>query len=94
MLCEVFHDSLVNYNVKNKQDNKEISFKWGISKSSDLKLLGADISIEEEWNMFDYHKNRQKMFVRLLAGILPKIRNSVKIVKVRFDDNGDHPICG
>ena len=84
MLCEVFHDSLVNYNVKNKEDNREIIFRWGIAKSKELELLCSNISIEDEWNMFDYHKNRQKIFVRLLALILPKIRNSVKIVRLRF----------
>ncbi|XOF33995.1 MAG: class I SAM-dependent methyltransferase [Candidatus Electrothrix sp. YB6] len=89
MICEVFHTKLVNYNVKNKAKNKDISFTWGISDTDDLKLLHSDIIVEDEWNMFDYHKNRQKIFVRLLVRLSPKFRNMVKLVKIRFNKNNN-----
>lgn len=89
IVCEVFHSRLINYNVKNKAKNKDISFTWGISDTDDLKSLHPDIVIENEWNMFDYHKNRQKIFVRLLARLSPKFRNMVKLVKIRFNKNNN-----
>ncbi|MCP4161662.1 MAG: class I SAM-dependent methyltransferase [Deltaproteobacteria bacterium] len=85
MLCEVFHTKLVNYNVKNKENNKDISFKWGISDTKDMNSLHSGITIENEWAMFDYHKKRQKIFVRLLVKISPKFRNMVKIIKLKFN---------
>lgn len=85
MLCEIFHSKLINYNVKNKANNKDISFKWGISNNKELESLHSGIKIDNEWKMFDYFKDRQKMFIRILVGLSTKFRNMVKIYKLRFN---------
>ena len=84
MLCEVFHSKLVNYNVKNKDKNKDISFKWGITDTKELESMCPGITVENEWKMFEYHKDRQKIFVRILGKISPKFKNLVRIVKLNF----------
>lgn len=86
MLCEIFHSKLINYNVKNEANNKDISFKWGISNNKDLESLHSGIKIEQEWKMFDYFKYRQKIFIRILVSISSRFRNMVKIVKLRFNE--------
>lgn len=84
MLCEVFHTKLVNYHLKNK--NNTISFKWGIDDTKELELMHPGIVVEGEWKIYEYYKNRQKLFERLLGKILPNFKNLIKIVKIRFDD--------
>ena len=87
MLCEIFHTKLINYNVKNEANNKDIKFKWGISNNRDLESLHPGIKIENEWKMFDYFKNRQKIFVRILVNVSSRFQNMVKIIKLRFNEH-------
>jgi O-methyltransferase involved in polyketide biosynthesis len=90
MLCEVFHSKLVNFNVQNEEKNKDISFKWGVSDTQELKMLDPRIEIENEWKMFDYHQNRQKLFVRLLCKVSPRSKDLVKVLKLKFGEISTH----
>lgn len=86
MLCEVFHSQLINYNVQNEDANKDISFKWGVADTTVLASYHPGITIENQWRMFDYHKNRQTLLVRLLCKISPKYRDLIRVLRLKFPE--------
>jgi O-methyltransferase involved in polyketide biosynthesis len=86
MLCEVFHTKLLEFQLKNKKNNKDLSFSWGISDTEELESMHADITIENEWRVNEYHKNKQRLLIRILGMILPEFKNLIKIIKLRFNE--------
>ncbi len=70
--------------IKNMKENKDLSFSWGISKTKELESLHKSINLENEWKIYEYHKNRQRILPRILNKILPDFKNMFRIVKLRF----------
>lgn len=71
------HDSLSEIGSK-------VEFKWGLKDSREMETWHKGIRFAEEWNYFDYHKNRWKWF--WFIGQLPLIKPmlSNRIVHLKF----------
>ena len=71
------HDSL-------KKIESRVEFKWGPLDSREMENWRPGLKVLEEWNYYDYHKNRWKWFGRLgrLPVIRPRISN--RIVRLRL----------
>lgn len=71
------HDSL------KKLDNAA-EFKWGLKNSRDLESWDKKIQFVEEWNYFDFHKDRWKWFglIARLPFLRPMFSN--RIIHLRF----------
>ncbi|PIE65133.1 MAG: methyltransferase [Desulfobacterales bacterium] len=61
-----------------------VPFPWGQKDSRELETWHENIRFIQEWNCFDYHRNRWKWFG--LIGRLPLIRRKMRnrIVHLRF----------
>lgn len=61
-----------------------VEFKWGLRDSREIESWDERIQFIEEWNYFDYHKNRWKWLGYL--GRFPLIRPMIsnRIVHLRF----------
>lgn len=59
-------------------------FQWGIKNGKEMEKYNSKIRFVEEWNYFDYHKNRWR-WMRLFTSITPlKNRFSTMIVRLKF----------
>jgi O-methyltransferase involved in polyketide biosynthesis len=73
------HDSL------NRLDSA-VEFKWGLKDSREMMRWHPNIQFIEEWNYFDYRKDRWKWFgaIARLPIFRPRLAN--RIVHLRFGD--------
>ena len=85
MLCEVFHPKLLKFHLKNKKNNKDLSFTWGIADSKDLESLCPSVFVENEWKVNELYRERQKLIIRIISKFLPDFKNLVRIIKLRFN---------
>ena len=65
-------------------------FKWGLRDSGDLAAWHPGIEIVEEWNYFDFHKDRWKWFGRIARLPVLRPRLATRIVHLRFAIPGSH----
>lgn len=85
MLLEVLAPLLVKNSRRHDSVRKmNAPFCWGAAYGSGLEALNKHIQFIEEWNYFDYHRNRWG-WLGLLA-LIPalKARSNNKIVHVKF----------
>ncbi len=85
MLFETMTPSIVKRSNKHDTVNKVgVSFKWGINSGKEMLKFNERIDFIEEWNYFDYHKDRWRWFGRL--ALIPSFRKRFnnKIVHLRF----------
>lgn len=59
-------------------------FKWGLKKSKSLESWNCGIRFIEEWNYFDYHKDRWRWFRYLGSFPLTRPLFSNRIVHINF----------
>lgn len=80
MLCEVTTSLLVERHKNMKsQHNRNVPFQWGISDGKEMENLNPRIRFIEEWNYFDFHKDRRKK-----AKISLNRNQSGRIVHLKF----------
>ena len=70
MLCPLMVGKSSIHDSVSKMNNSE--FKWGIKDSKIIETWHKGIKFLEEWNYFDYHKDRWKLFGTIAR--LPLIR--------------------
>ncbi|HWQ78462.1 MAG TPA: hypothetical protein VN381_06585 [Anaerovoracaceae bacterium] len=67
MLFGMFPRMLVKNSDKHETLKKtNARFQWGLRKGKDMEQIDSRIRFLEEWNYFDYHKDRWR-FMRWLA---------------------------
>lgn len=59
-------------------------FKWGLKDSKAMETWHKGIEVVEEWNYYDYHKDRWKWFGLIGQIPLVKPRLSNRIVHLKF----------
>ena len=85
MLFEMMTPTLVKMQSKHDSVSKtDAVFKWGIKSGRETEAFHPDIRFIEEWNYFDFHKDRWK-WMRWPA-MIPAIKNRMnnRIVHLRF----------
>ena len=70
--------------VKKMEDVPE--FKWGLKKSRDMEAWDTRIRFVEEWDYYDFHKDRWKWFGYIGRFFLVRPRLSNRIVHLCFSD--------
>lgn len=75
MLFEMLPRMLVKGSRKHETLREtEAKFQWGIHSGKDMELLNSRIRFIEEWNFFDYYRNRWKWLGWL--ALIPAFRNN------------------
>ena len=87
MLFEMLPMALVGKSKRHDSVTKigsAVDFKWALKNSREMTEWHPDIEFVEEWNYFDFHKDRWRWFG--LVARLPFLRSSMapRIVHLRF----------
>jgi O-methyltransferase involved in polyketide biosynthesis len=69
-----------------KKIDSVVDFKWGLKDSREMTSWHPGIEFIQEWNYFDYHKNRWKWFGVLARMPFFRPRLANRIVHLRFGD--------
>ena len=72
------HDSL-------KTLEKAPEFKWSLMHARELETFHPNIAFVEQWNLFDYHKDRSRLFAFIACLPFLKPRMAQRIVHLRFN---------
>ena len=98
--AEMFLETLASILVGRSRHHDSVTkmeevpdFKWGLKDSRDLTRWHPAIEIAEEWNYFDFHKDRWKWFGRIARLPVLRSRMASRIVHLRFAKpaEGDRP---
>jgi O-methyltransferase involved in polyketide biosynthesis len=82
MLCEVTTHLLVDRHKKmNTQYERHVPFLWGLCNGKEMEKITSRVRFVEEWNYYDYHKERRKQ-----AKISLNREESGRIVHLKFID--------
>ena len=83
MLCEVTTPLLVERHKKQDPEHqRNVPFLWGIKNGKEMERLNSKIRFINEWNYYDYHKDRRRK-----AKISLTRQSSGRIVHLKFKDN-------
>lgn len=69
-----------------KKIDSQAEFKWGLRDSRDMESWHPAIRFIEEWNYYNYHRNRWGLFGTIARLPFFRPRLSCRIVHLRFDD--------
>ncbi|MDD1775535.1 MAG: class I SAM-dependent methyltransferase [Methanobacterium sp.] len=82
MLCEVSTPLLVDrHRNMNPQYERHVPFLWGIWNGKEMEEITSRVRFVEEWNYYDYHKERRKQ-----AKISLTREESGRILHLKFMD--------
>ena len=85
MLLEVMSQDIVKMSKQHDAvGTMNIKFKWGIKNSQELETYNKQIRVVNEWNYFDYHKDRWSWMSWL--AVIPTFKNRFnnRIVRLQF----------
>lgn len=85
MLLEVMSPDIVKMSKKHDAIGRmDVKFRWGIKSSQELETYNKQIKVVNEWNYFDYHKDRWGWLGWL--AVIPTFKNRFnnRIVHLQF----------
>ena len=88
MLLEMMTPTIAKLSKRHDTVSKtQASFKWGIKHGREMEDFNAAIRFVDDWNYFDFHRERWRMMGRL--ALLPAFKNRFNngIVHLRFQGN-------
>ncbi|NPE29284.1 class I SAM-dependent methyltransferase [Methanococcoides sp. SA1] len=88
MLFEMLAPALVGKSKHHDSLNEmgaDLEFKWGVKDSRELEKWSKTIQFIEEWNYFDYSKDRWKWFGVIARLPLFRSKMASRIVHINFD---------
>ena len=81
MFLEITSSNVVERNKKHENTfQKNAPFKWGIKNINEIEKFNKQIKVLNEWNYFDYHKDRRED-----ANLTLKREFSSRIVHLKFN---------
>lgn len=85
LLAEVFHSYLLRADAPGRKETEQAKYLWCISNTKEIEKLNPQLSVTQEWRIFDYDKHRQSFFVRVNSLFSSFLRDLIKIVEIHFD---------